>query len=202
MTSIYNNFQKGLQEGLIELWQPWFMSGVRNGGFEQTLRNVCIPYIEGHTGRTAFTESGQRADLLLCGPEDTPKSRTRCEFKVNFAQQHGLLEERIGQAATQALKQPKSPKKRAADAIIIYSVAELEMLDDNPQLLAARHNQHVSRTPYKKFVSKHDSRRFMSEVEQQFPKPLWKRFDFDDMQLCDSSGLARLHVWTSHYQTK
>lgn len=197
----YESFRKGLQGGLTELWQPWFMSGVRNGGFEQTLRNVCMPYIEGHTGRTAFTESGQRADLLLCGPEDIPESRTRCEFKVNFAQQHGLLEKRIGQAETQVLKQPKNLKKRAADGIIIYSVAELEMLDDNPLSLAARHNLHVSRTSYKKFVGKHDSRRFMSEVEQRFPKPLWKRLDFDDMQLSDSSGMARLHVWTQHIKS-
>lgn len=198
MASIYNRFRKGLDEGLAELWQPWFMSGVRNGGFEQTLRNVCMPYIEGHTGRTAFTESGQRADLLLCGPADTPESRTRCEFKVNFAVQHKLIADRIKEATEQVERKPSGPKKRAADGIIVYAIAELVMLDGNELLQAHRHNEHVSRTPYKKFVPEEDSMGYVSEVKKNFPKPHWKKSDFADMRLCDGSGLARLRVWTRH----
>ena len=122
-------FRDGLDAGLKALWKPPFRSGVRNGGFEQTLRNVCMPYIEDRTGRTAFTESGQRADLLLCGAEDNPESRTRCEFKVNFAAQHSLIPARITEAKSQIERRP-GPKKQAADGIVVYAIAELVMLDD------------------------------------------------------------------------
>lgn len=200
MSENYRKFRTGLSVGLAELWQPWFMSGVRNGGFEQTLRNVCMTYIEAHTGRTAFTESGQRADLLLCGPEDTLESRTRCEFKVNFAQQHALLEQRIDEAKKQVERKPSGPKKRAADGIIVYAVAELVMVDDNPLGQAALHNKHVARTPYKKFVNEQDSREYMSAVKTCFPKLLWDKRNCGSIDLCDSSGLARLTVWTYHHK--
>ena len=39
----YKRFRKRLQAGISALWRPDFMSGVRNGGFEQKLRNVCMP---------------------------------------------------------------------------------------------------------------------------------------------------------------
>ena len=194
----YKRFREGLQAGISALWRPDFMSGVRNGGFEQTLRNICMPYIEAHTGRTAFSESGQRADLLLCGAEDTLASRTRCEFKVNFAQQHALLEQRIDQAKDQVRRKPSSPNKRAADGIIVYAIAELVLADDDPFGLAAIHNQHVTRTPYKKFLSEQESREHMAEVKRCFPKPLWKAHSCGAIDLCDKSGLARLTVWTYH----
>jgi hypothetical protein len=100
----YGEFLAGLSKGLQALWQPDFMTGVRNGGFEQTLRNVCIPHIERATGKMAFTESRGRADLLLCG--DEADTCTRCEFKVNFAPQYGEIlkrkREAIDQVRTQA----------------------------------------------------------------------------------------------------
>lgn len=194
----YEKFRKGLKKGLEALWRPDFMSGVRNGGFEQTLRNICIPYIEAHTGRTAFTETGQRADLLLCGPDDTPESRTRCEFKVNFAQQHSQVPARIEEAKTQIARKPSGPKKRAADGIIIYAIAELVMVNADQSRQAALHNLHVSGTPYRRFMSERASKAHMTVVENCFPEPLWEKHKCGAINLCDRSGLARLTVWTYH----
>lgn len=190
-------FRDGLDAGLKALWKPPFRSGVRNGGFEQTLRNVCMPYIEDRTGRTAFTESGQRADLLLCGAEDNPESRTRCEFKVNFAAQHSLIPARITEAKSQIERRP-GPKKQAADGIVVYAIAELVMLDDDEKLQAHLHNKHVIRTTYKKFIDPAASSARMREAEKFFRLHHFERMpsELEPLKLDDGSGLARLNVWT------
>lgn len=193
METNYTKFQKGLRKGLAELWQPWFMSGVRNGGFEQTLRNVCIPHIEAATGHMAFTESGQRADLLLCGPEGTQQTRTRCEFKVNFAQQHGEINGRITEAEKQVKLVPASSSMTAHEGVVIYAIAELVLQDIGD---VERHNAHVRGTPYKQFYPEVESARFMQSIEECF-----EGFDrisdlAPPLKLRDGSGSANLHVWT------
>lgn len=194
MKTNYVKFQRGLRNGLAELWQPWFMSGVRNGGFEQTLRNLCIPHIEAETGRMAFTESGQRADLLLCGLEGTQQTRTRCEFKVNFAPQHAVIKGRITKAERQAGLSPTASSMAADEGVAIYAIAELVLLKDRGDV--QRHNAHVRGTPYKQFYQEAESARFMQSVEKCFE-------DFDrisnltpPLKFRDGSGSANLHVWT------
>ena len=194
MKTNYVKFQKGLRNGLAELWQPWFMSGVRNGGFEQTLRNVCIPHIEAATGRMAFTESGQRADLLLCGPEGTQQTRTRCEFKVNFAHQHAVVKGRITKAEKQVKLVPSVSAMSAHDGVVIYAIAELVLLKGKGDV--QRHNAHVQGTPYKQFYPETESACFMQSVEECF-----EGFDrisdlAPPLKLRDGSGSANLHVWT------
>lgn len=199
----YGEFLDGLKTGLQALWQPDFMTGVRNGGFEQTLRNVCMPHIEKATGRMAFTESNGRADLLLC--DDEADLCTRCEFKVNFAKQHGRIpgrkEEAIGQVRGQ-------PGQQAQDGIVVYTIAELIHAEDGLTGKARRHNSHVASTSYKLFQSHAASAAYMKHVRTKQesvntgklgPIPAFvPLFDPDGLSLEWESNVARLHVWTHH----
>lgn len=204
----YGEFLAGLTKGLQALWQPDFMTGVRNGGFEQTLRNVCMPHIEKATGRMAFTESRGRADLLLC--DDDADWCTRCEFKVNFAQQHGKIpgrkEEAIGQVQ-------KPTEHKAQDGIVVYAIAELIHSEDGLTGKAMRHNGHVASasTSYKLFQSHDASAAYMKLVRakqesvnagKQGPIPAFvPLFDQNGLCLEWESNVARLHVWTHHQTT-
>ncbi|HTH11623.1 MAG TPA: hypothetical protein VMA55_18785 [Acidovorax sp.] len=202
----YQQFQDGLKNGLRALWQPWFMSGVRNGGFEQTLRNLCMPHIEKATGRMAFTESRGRADLLLC--DDDAELCTRCEFKVNFAQQHG----RISGRKEEAIGQVKGPTgHRAQDGVVVYAIAELIHSQDGLTGKATRHNGHVASTSYKLFQSQDVSAAHMKHARakqesvsagRHGPIPAFMPL-FDQNGLCLEweSNVARLHVWTHHQTT-
>ena len=197
----YQSFRKGLQEGLTELWQPWFMSGVRNGGFEQTLRNVCIPHIEQATKRMAFTEANKRADLVLHSLKAGDSSSTRCEFKTNYVCQLSDIAERSKKAIEQATPLDTAPGQ---DGIAVYAVSELAWLDKATASVASRHNAFVRSPPYKLFRDEGESQRHMGAVdallrvhdtadshfEPLFPSGLC------DLWLDDRSGFARLHVWT------
>lgn len=197
----YKKFQAGLRDGLKALWQPEFMSGVRNGGFEQTLRNVCIPHIERATGRMAFTEANERADLVLRGLGTGDTSGTRCEFKTNFASQLSYIAKRSNKAIEQATPlEPASDK----DGIAVYAVTELVRVDKASESVASRHNSFVRSPPYKLFRDQSESEKAMHEVgallrvhdsthskyTPLFPSGLC------ELWLPDGSGFARLHVWT------
>jgi len=202
----YTDFQDGLRNGLRAFWKTQFMSGVRNGGFEQTLRNVCMPHIEKATGRMAFTESNGRADLLLC--DDKADLCTRCEFKVNFAKQHGRIpgrkEEAIGQVKGQ-------PGHRAQDGIVVYAIAELVHAENGLTGKALRHNNRVASTSYKLFQSHTASAAYMKHVRtKQESVSVGKQghvpafvplFDPNGLCLKWASNVARLHVWTHHQTT-
>lgn len=199
----YESFRDGLKEGLAELWQPWFMSGVRNGGFEQTLRNVCMPHIEKATGRMAFTESRGRADLLLC--DEAAELYTRCEFKVNFALQHSEILRRKRDAVEQV--KPRTQHARE-DGIIVYAIAELTQSRNGPSGKAKLHNAHVASTPYKQFQTRDASNAAMETVRRKMETASGTldhtvpAFDalFDEKSLSRiwASNTVRLHVWTHH----
>lgn len=144
----YKRFRKGLQAGITALWRPDFMSGVRNGGFEQTLRNVCVPHIEAATGRIAFTEAEQRGDLILRSLNPANGTSTRCEFKTNFASQLGEIRKRSKTAINQAKPSQSSPHE---DGVVVYAVAELVRKGGDARSIAARHNECVGPTAYKRF---------------------------------------------------
>jgi hypothetical protein len=199
----YGEFLAGLSKGLQALWQPDFMTGVRNGGFEQTLRNVCIPHIERATGKMAFTESRGRADLLLCG--DEADTCTRCEFKVNFAPQYGEILKRKREAIDQVRTQAGY---RIQDGIVVYAIAELIHAHEGLLGKAERHNDHVASTSYKLFqscdASSHDMEKARERLETEFKgkqvstpafAPLFSR---DGISFEWEKNWARLHVWTHH----
>jgi hypothetical protein len=203
----YKRFRKGLKAGITALWRPDFMSGVRNGGFEQTLRNVCIPFIEKATGRMAFTESHGRADLLLCG--DEAATCTRCEFKINFALQHGEIYLRKQKAIDQVRK---PTDYETQDGIVVYAIAELIRPDHGLSGNAKRHNDHVASTPYKLFQIREISAKAMKiarrwqETENDGDLGVAPAFDplfgSNGVSLEWEANLARLHVWTYHVTTE
>ena len=197
----YESFRKGLQAGISALWRPHFMSGVRNGGFEQTLRNVCMPYIEDATGRMAFTEADERADVVLRSVKAGDAASTRCEFKTNFACQLPDIEKRSKKAIDQATPRAPAPDQ---DGIAVYAVSELVMVDKATTSVASLHNAFVRSPPYKLFREQSASDEDMgkvgsllrvhdninSEYAPLFPSGLC------ELWLHDGSGFARLHVWT------
>lgn len=197
----YKRFRKGLQAGIRALWQPDFISGVRNGGFEQTLRNVCIPHIERVTRRMAFTEANERADLVLRGLAAGDTSATRCEFKTNFATQLSDIAKRSKKAIEQATPRRPAPDQ---DGIAVYAVTELVTVDKASTSVASLHNAFVRSPPYKLFREQRESEEAMEEVgallrvhdstdstyTPLFPPGLC------ELWLHDGSGFARLHVWT------
>lgn len=202
-TENYARFRTGLEAGLADLWQPWFMSGVRNGGFEQTLRNVCLPHIERALGKMAFTESRGRADLLLCGEEED--GGTRCEFKVNFALQLGEIRKRKRDALNQ-IRKPTAYK--AQDGIVVYAVAELIHKGKALSVPARRHNMHVASTPYKLFRDRGASGHSIAAVRERMETPSEDKFGlipgfnplFEQEGICFDwdENCATLHVWTHH----
>ncbi len=197
----YKRFREGLQAGISALWRPDFMSGLRNGGFEQTLRNVCVPHIESATGRMAFTEADKRADLVLRCLEVEDTSSTRCEFKTNFACQLSDIADRSKKAIEQATPPNTAPDQ---DGIAVYAVSELVMVDRATTGIASQHNAFVRSPPYKLFRDQNASIADMEKVvallrvhdtmqsryTTLFPSGLC------ELWLSDGSGLARLHVWT------
>jgi len=202
----YKDFQDGLRNGLRALWKTGFMSGVRNGGYEQTLRNVCMPHIEKATGRMAFTESNGRSDLLLC--DDEAGLCTRCEFKVNFAKQHGRIPSRKEEAIGQVKRRTGH---HAQDGIVVYAIAELIHAENGLTGKALRHNRHVASTPYKLFQSHAASAAYMQHVRTKQesvnrgklgPVPAFlPLFDSNGLRLKWASNEARFHVWTYHQTT-
>lgn len=199
--SNYENFRNGLKEGLTDLWQPWFMSGVRNGGFEQTLRNVCIPRIEQATDRIAFTEAHKRADLVLRSLNAGDPASTRCEFKTNFACQLSEIAGRSKKAIEQATPLDTAPGQ---DGIAVYAVSELVWLDKATATIASRHNAFVRSPPYKLFRDEGESKRHMGAVDAllRVHDTADSRYEplivsgLCELWLDDRSGFARLHVWT------
>ncbi|BEU98846.1 hypothetical protein ACDW_45520 (plasmid) [Acidovorax sp. DW039] len=199
MPDTYSSFRAGLEAGLACLWKPWFMSGVRNGGYEQTLRNVCMPAIEEAMGRTAFTESDGRRDLVLTSVRSDAPSSTACEFKTNFASQIGDIETRPAQALLQI---NRSSLKTHQDRIVVYAVAELVLESDSDQCLAVHHNASVGPKSYKRFLKENPAQ--MQRISRIFDSPQdpGQRFErvfekgLRKLYLEDKSGFARLHVWT------
>lgn len=199
----YKDFQDGLRNGLRALWKTGFMSGVRNGGYEQTLRNVCMPHIEKATGRMAFTESRGRADLLLC--DDHAGLSTRCEFKVNFSFQHGEILRRKRDALAQLTKPTPHPVQ---DGIVVYAIAELIQSWEGLVGKAALHNAHVTSTPYKQFQTRDASKEAMETVRRRMESDsiglpyTVPAFDavFNEKGLTRTweKNSMRLHVWTHH----
>jgi len=182
------------------------MSGVRNGGFEQTLRNVCLFHIEQATGQIAFTEADKRGDLVLRSLDlAAPARSTRCEFKTNFACQRDDIEDRSEQAIGQATPLAGSPANQ--DGIVVYAVAELVFVGKTATGIAERHNAYVRSPRYKLFRNQKSSDDHMEKVrtlleahsssaavfESIFSKELW---------LDDKSGFAKLHVWTYYITAK
>lgn len=198
--SHYKKFRDGLQAGLQALWRPQFLSAVRNGGFEQTLRNVCLPYIEEATGRMAFTEADERGDLILRSVRPGQAVSTRCEFKTNFACQFEDIVDRSGQAIRQATPIAHSGQ----DGIAVYAVAELVFVGDHVFGDAELHNEYVKSPRYKLFRDAKKSEQLMEKVcaamglraiptqgyEPVFPHGIC------ELWLPDGSGFARLHAWT------
>lgn len=192
--------------GLRALWKTQFMSGLRNGGVEQTLRNVCTPYLEKSTGRMAFTESRRRADLLLCDVEHN--TCTRCEFKVNFASQTGEIHRRKADALAQIRH---GSGFETQDGIIVYAIIELIYKVSGPSKLAELHNQHVGRKSYKRFLAEHASDKCMNAIRDRIEiagdrDPAFTDATFPDEGISskvwadDNTSLARLHAWT--YQNR
>lgn len=198
--SNYNKFRDGLQAGLKALWRPQFMSAVRNGGFEQTLRNVCLPYIEQATGRMAFTEADERGDLILRSVRPGHAVSTRCEFKTNFACQSEDIVDRSGQAIRQATPTGLSGQ----DGIAVYAVAELVFVGGHVWGDAKLHNEYVRSPRYKLFRAANKSAQLMEEVcaamgpratRAQGYEPVFPH-GICELWLPDGSGFARLHAWT------
>lgn len=197
----YENFRDGLRTGVRALWQPQFMSGVRNGGFEQTLRNVCVPHIEVATGRIAFTEADQRGDLILHSLNPANGASTRCEFKTNFASQLGEIRKRSKTAINQAKPSQSNPHE---DGIVVYAVAELVRKGGDARSIAARHNECVGPTAYKRFRDDELHSNGMDEVSGVLKSRAFLKLRYEplfedglcELWLQDGSGLARLHVWT------
>lgn len=203
----YGEFLDGLKTGLHALWQPDFMTGVRNGGFEQTLRNVCMPHIERATGKMAFTESRGRADLLLCG--DDADSCMRCEFKVNFAPQYGEILKRKREAIDQVRAEAGYRKQVG---VVVYAIAELIHADEGLLGKAARHNDHVASTPYKLFQSSIVSAQDLDKARERLGTEFKGKQDstpaFSPLYSPDGISFeweknwAKLHVWTYHVTDK
>jgi hypothetical protein len=199
MPDTYSSFRRGLESGLALLWKPWFMSGVRNGGFEQTLRNVCMPAIEDAMGRTAFTEADGRRDLVLTSVRNKDPLSTACEFKTNFASQIGAIKPRPSEALNQI---NRSTLKAYQDRIVVYAVAELVLDSDSGQCLAAHHNASVGPKSYKRFRKENPAQ--MQRISRLFDSPQDQGLRFErvfekgrsKLYLQDKSGFARLHVWT------
>ncbi|MCC5612817.1 hypothetical protein LC612_40575 [Nostoc sp. CHAB 5834] len=200
----YKAFQDGLQKGLQSLWRTEFMSGLRNGGFEQTLRNVCTPYLEKATGRMAFTESRRRADLLLCDVKEN--TCTRCEFKVNFALQTSEIHRRKADALAQI---EHDAGFRVQDGIVVYVIVELIYKASRPSELANLHNKHVGRDSYKRFLADDVSGKRMNTVRNYIETagqrdPAFSDAIFPAQGICsrvwedDGASIARLHAWTYH----
>jgi len=198
--SNYKKFRAGLKAGLHALWRPPFMSAVRNGGFEQTLRNVCLPYIEEATGRMAFTEADERGDLILRNVRPEQAASTRCEFKTNFACQVDDIDDRSEQAIWQATPTAHSGQ----DGIAVYAVAELVFVGDHVSGEAQLHNEHVKSPRYKLFRDPRASEQLMEKVCAAMGPRATRTQGFEpvfphgicELLLPDGSGFARLHAWT------
>lgn len=198
--SHYKKFRDGLQAGLQALWRPQFMSAVRNGGFEQTLRNVCLPYIEEATDRIAFTEADERGDLILRSVRPGQAVSTRCEFKTNFACQFEDIVDRSGQAIRQATPAAHS----GLDGIAVYAVAELVFVGDHAWGDAKLHNGYVKSPRYKLFRNAKKSAQLMEKVCDAMGPRAKRTREYEpvfphgicELLLPDGSGFARLHVWT------
>ncbi len=199
----YEKFRHGLQMGLGSLWNEEFMSGLRNGGFEQTLRNACLFQIEQATGRIAFTESRGRADLLLCGEKDD--SSTRCEFKVNFALQYSKIHARKRDAIGQVQNQPLH---FAEDGVVVYAIAELIQSPRGLLGKAKFHNDHVESTPYKQFQTSTASEKAMKKIRTRMEEshklgpvsvPAFDAlFGEDGLSMEWQGNTAKIHAWTHH----
>ncbi len=196
----YGEFLDGLKTGLHALWQPDFMTGVRNGGFEQTLRNVCVPFIEKATGRMAFTEANERADVVLRSLEARDAASTRCEFKTNFSAQTADIRDRSKEAIDQARPLSFGPRD---DGVVVYAITELVIANSSENGLAARHNAFVKSPKYKLFKRQAVSDAAMAKALAELrssdttsAKYMPVHTGLDDLWLSDRSGFARLHVWT------